>query len=94
MNLYRNALRIWIAVSSLASFLIGWVFLAHINEPAANTFTNTGMTATPLDLPAIPSVNGLANTNPNSGSVQLFSFEPSTTPSQSATFPGLMTRGS
>ena len=94
MKLYRKALRIWITISSLISFLIGWVFLAHIPESGLSASTSAASTANVLNLPAIPSVNGLANTNSNAGSVQLFSFNPSTSQSQTTTIPGLRTRGS
>lgn len=95
MKLYRKALRIWITISSLISFLIGWVFLAHIPETGLSTSTSATSSANTLNLPAIPSVKGLANTNSNSGGVQLFSFNPSTSQqSQTTTLPGLRTRGS
>ncbi len=35
MKLYKNFLRIWIGVVSVASFLAGWVFLAHSGKPVA-----------------------------------------------------------
>lgn len=95
MKLYRKALRSWITITSLISFLIGWVFLAQIPESALNASTSADTTTNILDLPEIPSVNGLANTNPSGNGVQLFSFDPSTTsPSQTTTVPGLRTRGS
>jgi len=95
MKLYRKALRLWITITSLISFLIGWVFLAHIPESALSASTSTDTMTNTLDLPAIPSVNGLANTNPNSNGVQLFSFVPSTTQTQSqAASPTFRTRGS
>jgi len=95
MKLYRKALRIWITISSLVSFLIGWVFLAHLNESGLTTLTTAEGTTNMLNLPAIPSVNDLASTNSEGGNVQLFSFDPSTSQqSQTTTFLGLRTRGS
>lgn len=97
MKIYRKALRIWITISSLISFLIGWVFLAHIPEAGLSTSTSAASTANILNLPAIPSVNELSNTNPNGSGVQLFSFTPSTSSqsqTQTTTVPGLRTRGS
>ena len=95
MKLYRKALRLWITITSLVSFLIGWVFLAHIPESVLSASTSADTTTNTLNLPAIPSVNSLANTNPNSGGLQLFSFTPSTSSqSQTTTAPGLRTRGS
>jgi hypothetical protein len=95
MKLYRKALRIWITITSLISFLIGWVFLSHIPDSALSTTANTDTTTKTLNLPAIPSVNGPTNTNQNGNGVQLFSFIPSTTQTQSqAASPAFRTRGS
>jgi len=95
MKLYRKALRVWITITSLVSFLIGWVFLAHIPESGLSTSTNTDTTTNTLNLPAIPSVNGLTSANQNGNGVQLFSFDLSTTQTQSqAVSPAFRTRGS
>ena len=33
MNFFKNGLRIWIALSSVAGFLGGWALLAHAPKP-------------------------------------------------------------
>ncbi len=34
MKIFKFGLRIWIAVVSVVSFLLGWVLFAHSNKPA------------------------------------------------------------
>lgn len=45
MKLWKNIIRVWFTLTSLASFLVGWVVLAHAPKP--NQFD-------PADLPALP----------------------------------------
>jgi len=45
MKLWKNIIRVWFTLASLASFLVGWVVLAHAPKP--NQFD-------PADLPALP----------------------------------------
>ncbi len=34
MKIFKYGLRIWFAIASVFSFLVGWVFFAHSNKPA------------------------------------------------------------
>jgi hypothetical protein len=45
MKFWKSLIRVWFTLASLASFLIGWVVLAHAPKP--NQFN-------PSDLPAMP----------------------------------------
>ncbi|GEM_PF-3486064 len=72
MKLYRKFLRLWLAVSSFAGFLTGWVFLAHSAGPETVTMPD-GATIV-LDLPPIPSVDDFAAAESDAGSVQSFTF--------------------
>lgn len=45
MKLWKSIIRVWFTLASLASFLVGWVVLAHAPKP--NQFD-------PADLPAMP----------------------------------------
>jgi hypothetical protein len=45
MKLWKNAIRIWFTLASLASFLVGWAVLAHAPKP--NQFNAS-------DVPAMP----------------------------------------
>jgi hypothetical protein len=45
MKLWKNIIRVWFTLASLASFFAGWIALAHAPKP--NQFD-------PSDLPALP----------------------------------------
>lgn len=45
MKVWKNIIRVWFTLVSLASFLVGWVVLAHAPKP--NQFD-------PTDLPDLP----------------------------------------
>jgi hypothetical protein len=45
MKFWKNLIRIWFTLASLASFLVGWTTLAHAPKP--NQFN-------PSDVPALP----------------------------------------
>jgi hypothetical protein len=45
MKFWKNLIRIWFTLASLASFLVGWATLAHAPKP--NQFN-------PSDVPALP----------------------------------------
>ena len=45
MKIWKNLIRIWLTLASLASFLAGWIVLAH--SPKPNQFN-------PSDIPSMP----------------------------------------
>lgn len=92
MNIYRKLLRIWIAFASFIGFLTGWVFLARTSDTEVVTNTNTN-TVEMLTLPPIPSIDGIANQNLDTNSVQRFTFNQSTQ-TQQLFAPMLRTGGS
>lgn len=59
MKLYKNLLRIWIAIGSVAAFAVGWIGLAHAPKPIqSQSSTAATTTSTQLDpLPAMPSLS-------------------------------------
>ena len=68
MKPIKIGLRVWIALTSLASFLAGWIVFSHAGKPtplfSASTSNNTQPTvSTTVDpistLPPIPSLNSL-----------------------------------
>ena len=59
MNLLRTGLRFWLTVTSILSFLIGWVMLSHAPKPV--------QAASPETLAALPTLEPL-NSVPNFGS--------------------------
>ncbi|HEY3290701.1 MAG TPA: hypothetical protein VGK87_11290 [Anaerolineae bacterium] len=65
MKIAKLGLRIYIAVSTVVGFLVGWVLLAHSGKPAvidAATDSSSQPTAIKLDaLPPVPSLNDLVS---------------------------------
>jgi hypothetical protein len=53
MKLWKNAIRIWFTLASLASFLVGWSVLAHAPKP--NQFNASDVPAMPR-LDPVPSL--------------------------------------
>jgi hypothetical protein len=54
MKLWKNAIRIWFTLASLASFLVGWAVLAHAPKP--NQFNASDVPAMPR-LDPVPSLD-------------------------------------
>ena len=54
MKLWKNAIRIWFTLASLASFLVGWAVLAHAPKP--NQFNASNVPAMPR-LDPVPSLD-------------------------------------
>jgi hypothetical protein len=54
MKFWKSLLRIWFTLASLASFLVGWVVLAHAPKP--NQFDPSNIPAMPK-LDPVPSLN-------------------------------------
>jgi hypothetical protein len=54
MKLWKNAIRIWFTLASLASFLVGWAVLAHAPKP--NQFNASNIPAMPR-LDPVPSLD-------------------------------------
>jgi len=60
----KNGIRIWLATTSVASFMGGWVLLAHSPKPAStiNQPTISAPAQAPLPpLPPLPSLNNQSN---------------------------------
>lgn len=88
MNITRKFLRIWLTVSSLIGFVLGWIFLSHTVE-AKTTVTQIGNTT--VQMPAIQTVPTLTSGSGQSG-LQTFSINPN--PPQQSFSPGFRTGGS
>jgi hypothetical protein len=85
MRITRLALRVWIATTSLAGFLGGWVLLAHAPKPAP--LVMAAPASAEASLPPLPTLPALGE-----GSVQLQPLP--TLPQNLGTFSRLRTRGS
>jgi len=84
MKLFRKALRYWIAITSVLSFMGGWVILAHSPKPVQP------VTVQSITLPAIQPFDGNVNTN----SPGFFSDNSQANPQLRSGLPSLRTRGS
>ncbi len=53
MKLWKNLIRIWLTLVSLASFLVGWVVIAHAPKPGQFQPANV----LPANVPAMPKLD-------------------------------------
>jgi hypothetical protein len=73
MKLLRSALRTWITLTSVLSFVGGWVILAHAPKPVqTNSSLNTGASVPTLE--PLPPLSSGANSFQDQ---PLFSVQPS-----------------
>jgi hypothetical protein len=86
MNIPRKLLRIWLTVSSLVGFVLGWIFLSQTVEAA--TPTRVGNTS--VNMPDIQAIPTLSTDSVNSNSLRSFAFRPV----QPSFLPRLRTGGS
>lgn len=85
-KLTKIFLRLWIALTSIAAFAFGWVFLAHSQKPEPLVVPEVEIfTSSQANLEPILSLNDLVQTELSSSM---------TVQSPSITFPRLRTRGS
>ena len=84
MNLFRKALRYWIAIASVLSFLGGWVILAHSPKPVQP------VTVQSITLPTIQPFDS----NVNNNGLGFFSGNSQANPQLRSGLPALRTRGS
>ncbi len=84
MNLFRKALRYWIAIASVLSFLGGWVILAHSPKPVQP------VTVQSITLPTIQPFDS----NINNNGLGFFSDNSQANPQLRSGLPSLRTRGS
>ncbi|MCL4528613.1 MAG: hypothetical protein M1282_04290 [Chloroflexi bacterium] len=102
MTLFKLGLRVWIALTSIVSFLVGWIALAHSPKPVQPTSVSVssapGVSITPLPTLAPLSPLNFSNNGGNLQS-QSFSVQPAPQPQvQPQNFfapqPSFRTRGS
>lgn len=56
MKIWKNIIRVWFTFASLASFMVGWVILAH--SPKPNQFNPANVQPMPVLAP-VPSLNDI-----------------------------------
>ena len=78
MKLLKFGLNFWITITSVVSFLTGWILLAHAPKPIQNT-VDARVSVTPLPTleplaPLSDSNSGFNNSQPQSS--PFFNFQP------------------
>ncbi len=76
MKLLKFGLRFWITVTSIFSFLSGWILLAHAPKPTQSGSSASGTTAT---LPTLEPLQPLSEFQPGGNAFQsqpTFGFQP------------------
>jgi hypothetical protein len=84
MKIFRKALRYWIAIASVLSFLGGWVILAHSPKPVPLATVQSA---------ALPTIQAF-DSNVNNNGLGFFSNNSQSAPRQGSGVPLLRTRGS
>jgi hypothetical protein len=76
MKLLKIGIRFWITLTSVLSFLSGWVMLAHAPKPNQATFSSSSVAA---PLPTLEPLNPLSGSDDNNNfqNQPLFSVQPS-----------------
>ncbi len=78
MKFLKIGIRFWITITSVLSFLTGWIMLAHAPKPTQSSFGTTNV-ATPL--PTLEPLNSLSTFGSDDNNFQnqpLFGVQPNT----------------
>lgn len=70
MKIYKFGLRLWITVTSILTFILGWILLAHAPKPVQASSASTGSdTVAPIPtLQPLPPLNSSNTFNGDDGS--------------------------
>lgn len=60
MNIFRYGLRLWITITSIATFLAGWILLAHAPKPSQS---GSGAASSVAPVPTLAPLPPLENDN-------------------------------
>jgi hypothetical protein len=77
MKLLKIGIRFWLTLTSVLSFLTGWVMLAHAPKPDQTGFSSSNVAA---PLPTLEPLHPLSHSSDNDSNFQnqpLFSVQPS-----------------
>ena len=76
MKLIKLGIRFWITLTSVLSFMTGWVMLAHAPKPNQSGSASTSIAA---PLPTLEPLNSFSGSDDNNSQNQpLFSVQPNT----------------
>jgi hypothetical protein len=65
MRLFKFGLHLWIMITSVLSFLMGWIMLAHAPKPTQNNSSSSAFVAPLPTLAPLPSLG--VGDDPNNG---------------------------
>ena len=77
MKILKIGIRFWITLTSVLSFLTGWVMLAHAPKPNQTNFSSSNAVAPLPTLAPLNPLSDFGSDNSNSQNQPLFSVQPS-----------------
>lgn len=91
MRLLKLGLRFWITISSVLSFVGGWILLVHAPKPYQGASLNDALTTTIPTLEPLPPLNRVGGDDANFSNQPFFNAQPDV---RSQFRPGFRTGGS
>ena len=73
MKIFKFGLRLWITITSILTFLIGWIMLAHAPKPVQASPANAGVADTLPTLEPLPPLDASTGSAFQSQSQPFFS---------------------
>jgi len=86
MKLLKFGLRFWITVTSIFSFLAGWIMLAHAPKPSAAGSSSSAVSASVPTLEPLRPLSDFATGDNNVQNQPTFGFQPRNQSRQSRPF--------
>jgi hypothetical protein len=77
MKLLKIGIRFWITLTSVLSFLTGWIMLAHAPKPNQAGFSSSNVVAPLPTLEPLNPLSGFGSDDNNFQNQPLFSVQPS-----------------
>ncbi len=78
MKLLKFGIRFWITITSVLSFLTGWIMLAHAPKPNQASSASTNISAPLPTLAPLNPLSGFDSDDNNFQNQPLFSVQPNT----------------
>ena len=76
MKLIRFGIRFWITITSVVSFLTGWILLAHAPKPTGSIMSNANNVAPIPTLEPLQPLSDFQSDDNNFQSAPPFNFQP------------------
>ncbi len=78
MKLLKLGIRFWITVTSVLSFLAGWIMLTHAPKPSQASFSFSNVAAQIPTLEPLPPLSDFGSDEDNFQNQPLFNIQPRT----------------